>query len=66
MRQILPVISGKEQVLFDLLCCVNELHALKHELSILDIDQIEKSLKKLHSSLHERQRQPNQIYQLSI
>lgn len=66
MQQTTSVISRKEQALFDLTCSVNELHALKHELSILEIDQIDKLLKMLRSSTHEEQHQPNQVYRLFV
>lgn len=65
MQQTTSVISRKEQVLFDLICSVNELHSLKHELSILEIDQINKILKKIRSSTHEKH-QPNQVYQIFV
>lgn len=66
MQQTASVISRKEQALFDLICSVNELHSLKHELSILEIDQIDKFLKMLCSFTHEKQHQPNQVYQLFV
>lgn len=66
MQQTASVISRKEQALFDLICSVNELHALKHELSSLEIDKIDKLLKMLRSSTHEKQHQPNQVYQFFV
>lgn len=64
MQQSTSVISRKEQVLFELICTVNELHALQHELSILEIDQIDNLIKNLRSS--EKQPQPNLAYQFFI
>ena len=59
------VISRKEQAFFDLICSVNELHVLQHELSILEIEQINKLLKKFDLSIHEKQ-QTNQAYQFFV
>lgn len=57
MQQPPAVPSRIEHVLFDFSCCVNELHSLKNELSIMDLDQAEQSLKILRAAIHEKQRQ---------
>ena len=65
MQQSPAVPSRVEHVLFDFRCCVNELHSLKNELSIIDLDQVEKSFKALRSAIHEEQRQRiNALYAL--
>jgi hypothetical protein len=63
MEQVSVVPSRIEHVLFDFKCCVNELHSLKNELSIMDLDQVEQSLKVLSAAIHEEQRkQINTLY----
>ncbi len=62
MQQLSSDISRKEQVLFDLICNVDEIRALKHELSILEVKQIEQGLKTLRSALR-RKPQPNRVSQ---
>ena len=57
MQQSPNVPSRLEHVLFDFRCCVNELHSLKNELSIMDLDQAEYSFKALRAAIHEEQRQ---------
>ena len=57
MQQTTAVISKIEHVLFDLSCCINDLHLLQNDLSITDIDQAEQHFKKLCDSIHEKQRQ---------
>lgn len=64
MQQPTPVISRKEQALFELMCSVNEIHALQHELSILEIDEINQLVKKLCFS--ENQPQSNLAYQFVV
>ena len=55
MQQLLPQILRTEQAIFNLICNVDELRALKHELSIQDIDQIEQELKKLRLAIQKKQ-----------
>ena len=63
MQQSPAVPSRIEHVLFDFSSCVNELHSLKNELSIMDLDQVEQSLKVLRSAIIEEQRHPiNALY----
>lgn len=59
MQQSPDVILRIEYILFDFARCVNELHALQHELSIVDLEQAERSFKELCNALHEKQRQRN-------
>ncbi|MGQ3892008.1 hypothetical protein [Legionella sp. CNM-4043-24] len=47
MQQTPSVILRKEQALFDLLCCVNELRQMRSELSSQDCDQIDQEIEKL-------------------
>lgn len=63
MEQTSSVISRKEQALFDLLCCVNELRQMRSELSAQDFNQIDQEIEKLRFTLHEKQFQHNQLYQ---
>ena len=57
MQQSPCVISKIEHVLFDFACCVNDLHLLQNELSIMDIEQAERSFKILRDTIYEKQRQ---------
>ena len=50
-------ISRKERALFELTCCVDEVRALKHELTIQEISQVVRVLKTLCSAIHETQHQ---------
>ncbi|HAT8894186.1 TPA: hypothetical protein F8S33_15445 [Legionella pneumophila] len=51
MENVSTTISRKEYVFFDLACCINEFHTLRHELSAQDIEEIKQLSKKLHSLL---------------
>ena len=55
MQQATPVISEVDHVLFDFARCINDLHSLKNELSLVDIDQAERSFKQLRDAIHEKQ-----------
>jgi len=57
MQQSPSVISKIEHVLFDLTRCVNDLHLLQNELSLVDIDQADRSFKILRDTITEKQRQ---------
>lgn len=57
MQQATPVISKIDHVLFDFTRCINDLHSLNNELSLVDIDQAERSLKLLRDAINEKQRQ---------
>ena len=57
MQQTTPVISEIDHVLFDFARCINDLHSLKNELSLVDIDHAERSFKQLRDAIHEKQRQ---------
>lgn len=57
MQQSPAVISKIEHVLFDFACCINDLHLLKNELSLVDIAQAERSFKLLQDAIQEKQRQ---------
>ncbi|HFD7915526.1 TPA: hypothetical protein ACF58N_003117 [Legionella pneumophila] len=54
MENVSSTISRKEYVFFDLACCINEFHTLRHELSAQDIEEIKRLSKKLHSLLEVR------------
>ena len=55
MQQATPVISKIDHVLFDFARCINDLHSLKNELSLVDIEQAERSFKLLRDAIHEKQ-----------
>ena len=55
MQQITSQIPRTEQAIFNLICNVDELRALKHELSTQDMDQIEQELEKLQSAIQRKQ-----------
>ena len=57
MQQATSVISEVDHVLFDFARCINDLHSLKNELSLVDIDQAERSFKQLRDAINEKQRQ---------
>ena len=57
MQQPPSVTSKIEHVLFDLTCCINDLHLLQNDLSITDIDQAKQHFKQLCDTIHEKQRQ---------
>lgn len=66
MQQISPVVSRKEQAIFDLLCCVKELRQMRSELTMHDFDQIDQEIEKLRFTFHEKQFQANLIFQSVI
>ncbi|HAT9060304.1 TPA: hypothetical protein JBB45_03525 [Legionella pneumophila subsp. pneumophila] len=51
MENVSFTISRKENLFFDLACCINEFYTLRHELSAQDIEEIKQLSKKLHSLL---------------
>ena len=57
MQQAPSIISKIDHVLFDFARCVNDLHSLKNELSLVNIDQAERSFKQLRDAIHEKKRQ---------
>ncbi len=57
MQQATSVISKIDHVLFDFARCINDLHSIKNELSLVDLDQAEQSFKLLRDAIHEKQRQ---------
>lgn len=57
MQQSPAVPSKIEHILFDFSCCVNELHSLRNELSIMDLDQVEYSFKVLCDAIYEEKQQ---------
>ncbi|HHF0526321.1 TPA: hypothetical protein ACTUT5_002984 [Legionella anisa] len=61
MENVSFTISKKEYVFFDLACCINEFHTLRHELSEQDIEEIKQLSKKLHSLLETQHPQLNLI-----
>ena len=66
MQQPSPVISKVEHVLFEFVCCINDLCSLKNELSIIDLDKAAQNLNRLREELHEKQRQRiNALYAIS-
>ncbi|AWN72448.1 hypothetical protein LEAN103870_18605 [Legionella anisa] len=54
MENVSSTISRKENVFFDLACCINEFHTLRDELSAQDIEEIKRLSKKLHSLLEDQ------------
>lgn len=57
MQQAPSVISKIDHVLFDFARCINDLHSLQNELSLVDIDQAERSFKQLRDAVNEEQHQ---------
>jgi len=57
MQQATAVISKIEHVLFDLSCCINDLHLLQNEVSLVDIEHAERNFKRLRDTIVEKQRQ---------
>lgn len=57
MQQSPSVISKIEHVLFDFARCIHDLHLLKNELSLVDIERTERMFKRLHDEIQEKQRQ---------
>ena len=55
MQQITSQIPRTEQAIFNLICNIDELCALKHEFSIQDMDQIKQELEKLRLVIQRKQ-----------
>lgn len=67
MHQLPSAISRKEEALFELSYCVNELLNLKSELSERDIDQIDQEFRRLRvKTLEALPYPPSQVYPLIV
>tara|TARA_Y100000588_G_C13984204_1_gene808593 strand:- start:86 stop:373 length:288 start_codon:yes stop_codon:yes gene_type:complete len=58
--------SRQDRILLELNCIVNELQEFKPRLSIFDIDEAEKSLKKLQLLVREIKKSRNSSFQITI
>lgn len=57
MKQSRVLTLKIEHTLFEFTCCINEFQSLLDDLTMTDIDYIQKSFKKLSDDFQEKQRQ---------
>ena len=61
-----PQENRKDMIILSLINVADEIQDFKHKLTVLDIDDIEKSLKKIQSLVKEKKRPPKKPFELSV